>query len=214
VVRFKENMGHGRAREAAIEMASGELVAVCDADDINETLRFAIQFDYLVRHPGISIVGSYVEEFGGARGRATRSVPLTDQDIKKYAKFRCPMNQMTVMFRRQDVLRAGSYKDFYHNEDYYLWIRMMLDECQFANIPKVLVRARTDDATIQRRGGWQYFVSEVRIQRLLLKSGMTNSLYFVSSILIRVVVQLLVPAKFRGYLFHMFFRRSSPNAAR
>ena len=35
------------------------------------------------------------------------------------------MNQVTVMFKKEDVAEVGGYIDWYCEEDYYLWIRML-----------------------------------------------------------------------------------------
>ena len=39
---------------------------------------------------------------------------------------------------------VGGYKDFYHNEDYFLWIRLINAGYQLANIPEILVHANVD----------------------------------------------------------------------
>jgi len=77
---------------------------------------------------------------------------------------------MTVMFRKEHVLLAGNYMEFYHNEDYYLWVRMHLRGYQFYNLPLTLVKARIDDSFYNRRGGWRYFNSEYRIQKFMLEN--------------------------------------------
>ena len=46
------------------------------------------------------------------------------------------MNQVSVMFRKNDVINAGGYLDWHFNEDYYLWIRMYLNGFKFKNILK------------------------------------------------------------------------------
>lgn len=33
---------------------------------------------------------------------------------------------MTVMFRKSDIMSVGNYKEWFLNEDYYLWIRLAL----------------------------------------------------------------------------------------
>ena len=64
---------------------------------------------------------------------------------------------MTVMFKKDEVLEAGNYKQFYHNEDYYLWVRMYLNGGNFYNIPEILVDVRINEKFYGRRGGLKYF---------------------------------------------------------
>ena len=59
---------------------------------------------------------------------------------------------MTVMFYKDKVLKAGGYKDWYCNEDYYLWIRMYLNNVIFHNLNETLVLVRINDKLFTRRG--------------------------------------------------------------
>ena len=68
--------------------------------------------------------------------------------------------------------RFGNYQDWFWNEDYYLWVRMMMNHCVFANIPDVAVNVRSGADQYARRGGKKYFDSEIGIKKLMLKNGM------------------------------------------
>lgn len=57
-------------------------------------------------------------------------------------KKRCPFNHMTVMFKKSDIIASGNYRDWFWNEDYYLWIRLALKEYKFANLANTLVYTR------------------------------------------------------------------------
>ena len=54
------------------------------------------------------------------------------------------------MFKNSEVQRAGGYKDWYHNEDYYLWIRMYLNGSSL-NLKDSLVLVRVGNEMYQRR---------------------------------------------------------------
>ena len=203
---FSLNVGHGQARRCGIDIATHDVIAICDADDLNDITRFKKQFSFLERNPGISIVGAYVEETINGETNKVRMVKESHEDIVTYCKFRCPMNQMTVMFRKKAIIKAGGYKDFYHNEDYYLWIRLIVKGFRFSNIPEVLVTASVDSNTYKRRGGFRYFISEIKIQTLMLKHNITTLPIYVMSIIIRILVQLIIPNKLRKWLFLKYFR--------
>ena len=85
---------------------------------------------------------------------------------------------MTVMFRKSDILKVGNYQEWFWNEDYYLWIRLVLAEKKFANLPDTLVKVRVGEDMYQRRGGMKYFESERNIQRMMLKEGMILMILF------------------------------------
>ena len=162
VVYLKENQGLGKALRKAVTTCKYEIIARMDSDDIAVRNRFELQLAYLMSHPNTDILGGQIEEFIGeitnVAGR--RIVPLTDPDCKDYLKKRCPFNHMSVMYKKTAVLKAGNYRDWFYNEDYYLWVRMALDKCIFANLPEVLVQVRVGKEMYARRGGEKYFRSE------------------------------------------------------
>jgi len=207
VIYLEKNKGHGEARRVGIENARHDLIALMDADDISRYERFERQIS-VFNNNNFSIVGGQIMEIfhDTKKEISVRNVPSADKDIKKYLKTRCPFNQMSVMFRKNDVLKAGNYIDFYHNEDYYLWIRMYLKGFEFYNIPEVLVDVRVDKDFYNRRGGWKYFLSEFRLQKIMYKHNIISLLRLIFNSSARFAIQILVPLKLRGVLFKLFFR--------
>jgi len=201
-----ENVGHGSARRVGIDSALHDVIAICDADDINLPHRFSTQYEYLHENLKISAVGAHIQECTNGKPVAIKLVPSAPEDIRKYCRFRCPINQMTVMFKRKDIMAVGGYQDFYHNEDYFLWIRLINAGYQLANIPEVLVNANVDPQTFVRRGGYRYFKSEMDIQLLLLHYKITNFAIFIVNVTIRIFIQLLIPTSLRQIIFNKFFR--------
>ena len=208
VIRLKENRGHGIARRTCLSNCSYNIVALMDADDISVPRRFEKELDVLLNHDNLSIVGGDIAEFIDRPENIVgyRKVPSGDKEIKEYLKKRCPMNQMTVMFRKGDVERAGGYLDWYCEEDYYLWLRMYLADMNFANIPEVLVNVRVGKEMYQRRGGIRYFKSEAKIQRYMLQNRIICVPTYIFNVLKRLVVQVLMPNRIRGWVFKKFAR--------
>ncbi|MBQ3064013.1 MAG: glycosyltransferase [Clostridia bacterium] len=210
VIRFAENRGHGNARRAGLENCSHNIVALMDADDISVPDRFERQLAEFERDEHLDIVGGAITEFIDEPQNAVgqRVVLATDEEIKRDMKTRCPMNQMTVMFRKDSVQRVGGYVDWYCDEDYYLWIRMLLADMRFANIPDTLVYARVGKEMYQRRGGVKYFKSEARLQKYMRKQGVIGFGTYLSNVLKRLIVQVLLPNRLRGWVFKKFARRT------
>ena len=50
---FPLNVGHGKARSRGIEICMHDIIAICDADDINLPGRFSRQYKYLKENPKI-----------------------------------------------------------------------------------------------------------------------------------------------------------------
>ena len=208
-VRFDENRGHAAARRAGLEAASNELVAIMDADDISEPDRFEKQLAAFETYPDAVVVGGQIKEFIDTTDNVVgeRIVPIDDAGIKRYLRSRCPMNLVTVMYRKHAVLAVGGFMDWYCEEDYYLWIRMALNGAKFANVPDTLVNVRVGREMYRRRGGWRYFKSEARLQGYMLRHGIIGLPRYVYNVVGRFAVQVAMPNNLRGFIFQKLFRK-------
>ena len=208
VIPLVQNMGHAIARQTCLNVAKNELCAVMDADDISVSDRFEKQLKAFEEHPDVSVVGGLIDEFVGNLKNVvgTRTVPEHDVDIKNYLKSRCPMNLVTVMLKKSDVMKVGGYQDWYCAEDYYLWIRLTLGGYKFYNIQENLVYVRVGEEMYQRRGGKRYFQSEAKLQKYMLDHEIISFPKYVYNVLVRWAVQVAMPNKVRGWIFQKLAR--------
>ena len=209
VIKLDKNSGHGNARRVGLSNCTNNIVALMDSDDICVSNRFELQYNFMLNNPDVCVLGGQIEEFEGNINNiiSKREVPETDIQIKEYLKYRCPINQMTVMFRKDKVLEAGGYLDWFCNEDYYLWIRMVLMKNRFHNLKETLVMFRVDMNMYERRGGLKYFISECKIQKLMRKKGLITFYRFSLNIIARLIIQILLPPKIRKLIFLKFARK-------
>lgn len=208
VIRLEKNIGHGNARRIGLASCKNELVAIMDADDISEEDRFEKEIEKFKEIDNLAIVGGNISEFIGTPDNIVgeRNLPSDDKEIKEYLKKRCPMNLVTVMFKKSLVESVGGFIDWYCEEDYYLWIRMFLANMQFANVSESLVKVRVGKEMYRRRGGWRYFKSEARLQKFMLKNKVINLATYISNVAKRFIVQVLLPNRLRGWVFKKFAR--------
>lgn len=213
IIRLIENVGHGNARRVSLDNASYELVALMDADDVSFPDRFEKQLNAFKENPDISIVGGNISEFIDTEENVIgyRIVPEKHEQISKYLKKRCPMNQVTVMFKNSDVKEVGGYIDWFWEEDYYLWLRMYLAGKKFANIQDVLCNVRVGEQMYQRRGGLKYFMSEKALQKFMKESKIIGFCTYFINVVKRFIVQVILPNKLRGWFFKMFAREKRIN---
>ncbi len=211
VIRLEKNLGHGEARRTGLAACTYELVALMDADDISVPDRFEKQLKAFSEDESLAIVGGNITEFIDTPENvvAQRIVPQTDGEIKAYMKTRCPMNQMTVMFRKDLVDAVGGYIDWYCEEDYYLWLRMALAGMKFANLQENLVNVRVGADMYRRRGGMKYFVSEARLQKYMLEQNVIGCGTYLSNVIKRLILQVLLPNKVRGWVFQNLARKKA-----
>ncbi|MEX2411722.1 MAG: glycosyltransferase [Candidatus Paceibacterota bacterium] len=202
--KLPENVGRGKARHIAITSAKFEYIAMMDADDISKKDRFEKQMKK-IRDSDADIIGSYIEEFEKFPGdtKIIRKVPITHEQIMKFAKWKQPMNHVTILFKRQAYLGTGGYRGFRMLEDFELFHRMILSGMRFANIPEVLVYVRFAEENQSKRSGMRYFKEEYQILKEMRKSGHMNSIQFMFSFLIRLITRIMplgIANKFYKYI--------------
>lgn len=209
IVRLPETRGHGEARRAGLAVCQYDLVAIMDADDIASPDRFERQIPLFEADPTLSVVGSQITEFIGTPDNlvARRAVLKTDKEIKRDMKKRCPFNMMTVVFRKSDAEKVGGFIDWYCNEDYYLWLRMLQKGMRFANLPDALVNARVGIEMYRRRGGRDYYASEKKLQKWMLENKIIGYGTYFINVSKRFIVQRLLPNRLRGWVFRTFARK-------
>lgn len=209
IIRLDKNGGLGNALKLGVENATYSLVARMDSDDICLPKRFEKQVAYMAEHQECDIVGGQMTEFIGEPTNVVgkRVVPESNEAIYEYMRSRCALNHVTVMFRKDTILKVGNYQDWFWNEDYYLWVRMMMNKCVFANLSDVLVNVRSGEDQYARRGGMKYFKSEEGIQRLMLDNKLINRCEYSVNVAKRLIVQLLLPNWLRGWVFRTFARK-------
>ncbi|HIP14768.1 MAG TPA: glycosyltransferase [Sulfurimonas autotrophica] len=193
IIKLKENIGLGKALNKGMKHCSYEWIARMDSDDIAFPKRFEKQFAMLVENPDIDILGSWICEFDDDPVMCSkeRKVPALHRDIVKFAKYRNPLNHMTVVFRKDAVLDVSGYLPMNGFEDYYLWMRMLMKGKRFANLPQVLVKARTGRGMIVRRQGWKYAKDELALEKAAYQMGFWSMTDLAKNFFTRFLPRLL-----------------------
>ncbi|WP_297900693.1 glycosyltransferase [uncultured Parabacteroides sp.] len=207
VILLPTNQGLGKALNEGLKYCSYDIVARMDTDDIAKPDRFEKQLSIFREYPEVDVVGAWIDEFEGEVSNvlSVRKVPEWHGKIFLFAKRRNPVNHPVVMFRRSAVLKAGGYKHFPLFEDYYLWVRMLMDGARFYNIQESLLFFRSSPDMFKRRGGWRYALTEVRLQMLFYRMNFINLFSLLRNICIRLITRLL-PNDFRSLLYKRFIR--------
>lgn len=189
----EKNLGLGLSLKKGLEACSEEIVARMDSDDICHPKRFETQYKFLQENPDISAVGSWIAEFSLNKDKINtyRKLPVDSDELFDFAKKRCPLNHPTVMYRKEDIIFVGSYDNFRFQQDYHLWGRLLNSGYKIYNIPKVLLFMRADNKLFNRRGGMDYFRSEVAVQKYFLQIGFINKFEFIRNYFIRGTVRVV-----------------------
>ncbi len=133
-----DNMGLAATLNKGVDLASTNIIARMDQDDIAHSDRLEKQFKFLEENPEISIVGSWIKHFPKTEIVKVPAFP----DLMDFLNS-CVMNHPTVMFRKSDFLKYDlKYNsELKTSEDYDLWTRAVRI-LSFANIQEVLLDYR------------------------------------------------------------------------
>lgn len=202
------NRGLGVALNKGLEVCSYDIIARMDTDDIAKNNRFEKQISVFQNDPSVDVVGAWIDEFEENTSTiiSTRKLPETHQKIKDLAQYRNPINHPVVMFKKAAVINAGSYQHCPFFEDYYLWIRMLMNGAKFYNIQEALLFFRISSDMFKRRGGWRYVLCEYHFQKTIRDIGYISTFVFVKNIVLHFCVRL-VPNSIRAYIYKKILRK-------
>lgn len=207
IVTLTVNVGLGKALNEGLKHCSYDIVARMDTDDIAKPERFEKQLAVFQEHPEIDVVGAWVDEFEDdiSKIKSVRKLPESHEEIRRFAERRNPVNHPVVMFRKSAVLAAGEYQHFPLFEDYYLWVRMLMNGAKFYNMQESLLYFRVSPDMFKRRGGLKYAWNEVCFQHCLLKMGFISWKRFCMNVLLRFPVRI-APNSIRTFIYKNFLR--------
>ncbi|MBE5996940.1 MAG: glycosyltransferase [Lachnospiraceae bacterium] len=205
VLRLERNEGLGNALNKGLMLCKNDLVARMDSDDLSYPDRCEKELGLFEAFPELDIVSGTIEEFTDDPEVITgsRSLPASYPEILHFSRKRNPFNHPAVMFRKEAVEKAGGYNERFHLfEDYYLWIRMLQKGCHGANLKDPILKMRTSESQMLRRGGYRYTKDMLAFHRWILRSGWSRPLDFLTGAVPHAVVCLL-PNRLRLRIYQM-----------
>lgn len=157
IVRLSKNSGLGIALNEGLKACKNEIVMRMDSDDISLPTRAE---EELVLMDKYELVGSWISDFDKTSDfLGIRKVCENYEDIKKQSVYRSPFCHPSVMFRKSTIEKAGGYMHLPYVEDWYLWIRILMQTKNVYNIQKVLVKMRSGAEQVERRGNHEFYLS-------------------------------------------------------
>lgn len=210
-LKLEKNMGLGEALRQGILECKNEIVARMDTDDISKPNRFKRQLEIFKNNPEIDIVGGWIEEFEEKNNKkeikSFRNVPEEHLKIVETMKKLNPFNHPTVMYKKSKVISSGNYNEKYNKlEDYYLWFRMMKNDCKFYNLQEAILSFRVSDNTFRKRNGKRMLVDTYKLYKEFYECGFINFYEFIRNIFIWSLYRIL-PIKIVNQLKKYFLRK-------
>ena len=208
IVAFEKNRGLGLALKDGVLACSYEYIARMDTDDVCKFNRFEKQIKFLKDNPNVVLLGCSSEEFDTnvEKPYALMRLPCKHKEIVRFASKRNPFRHPTVVFKKNAVLKSGNYRDFKYFEDYDLFVRIILNGYEVANLDEFLVCVRADKEQFSRRGGLLYLKYDLKFQKFLYCSDFVNLFQFIENVVVRSVVRLL-PNCIRIWVYKSLLRK-------
>ena len=143
LLRNPINLHQSGAINTALQEATGDYIAILDADDIAHPERLARQVAFLEIHPSVGVVGSQVQGID-AQGlpRGDTRFPTDPQYSRWVIFFGTPVLHSAAMVRRElfSAIKGYSRRWRYAN-DYSLWAEL-IKRTDISNVPETLVSYR------------------------------------------------------------------------
>lgn len=206
VIQLEKNVGLGRALNIGMQHCRHEIIARMDSDDYALPQRCEKQLA-VMNGNDVDIVSASIQEYDSELEipGVLRTIPESHEEIMRFAKKRNPFNHPCVMYRKSAVEAAGRYQDFYLLEDYYLWIRMLMNGCKGRNIQEVLLKMRAGSEIYMRRAGLKYAMSQCKLLCYMKRVGFIGLGQMMFSMVARCVIAVL-PNRCRRLIYRLRLR--------
>lgn len=208
IVRLPENVGIGAATDAGLRQCKNNLVAKMDADDIAVPDRCRRQLERFAENPELTVIGGIIEEFDEDPEKpfAVRDVPVSNEEIRSFARRRQPFNNGTVMYKRDAVIAVGGYRRLHRNEDYELYIRMLAAGYYCENLSETLVLYRCNRGAQYRRASWKTLVGCFQSRWHALRIGYCSVFDFLFCVCGQMFM-FACPGRVQSWLYARFLRK-------
>jgi glycosyltransferase involved in cell wall biosynthesis len=173
VVSNTHGLGAGHAANAGLAAASGEYIAIMDADDVSRPQRLQLEVDFLNRHPAYALVGGGFEWFDERGPKQTIHHPSSCLEIGLRSVTNTFFGHSTVMFRRSVLDVVGTYPNI-EGED-YAFLSRITRHFRSTNLSDIVVNYRDNHASLT------YTQGAVRIGQRVKETSRENYAYYLGS---------------------------------
>lgn len=168
----EQQTGIGFALNKGLQEAKGEYIARFDADDICNADRLAKQVNFFKNNPYYILCGSDAEYMAenGEHLFYFRCIGHSHEEIMQQLYVYCPFIHSSVMYRKDAVLKAGSYSTDAHNfEDYLLWVQLV-KYGKYGNLPERLLKVRFNPSSVTIDEKWRGMLFR-QLKRKIINQG-------------------------------------------
>lgn len=153
----RPNGGIAKALNLGLQYARAKYIVRFDADDICQTERLRIQYDFMEANPDYILAGSEAEyiDMNGEYIFSFHCAGYSDEEIKNLPIQCCPFMHVAVIYKKQAVLDAGGYNENAHTfEDHLLWASL-IKKGKVCNLARSLVTVRFNPESVTIDEKWR-----------------------------------------------------------
>jgi glycosyltransferase involved in cell wall biosynthesis len=150
------NLGVSAALNRAFEKASGELVALCGADDLWDRQKLEWQSETFAADPRIDIAFGHARMFGIVQGDFVRPSDTGVLDGPALARRMYAGNIIaapSAVIRRSLHQELGGFREDLAGEDYEFWMRALRAGAVFYYDPRLILHYRRHGENLSMPGG-------------------------------------------------------------
>jgi len=143
LIRNEKNLGLTKSLNKALTIAKGKLVARQDADDLSVETRLEKQYEFLMENPDIILISSSASIIDSKGNEIhPKHYKLSSEQIEKYLRRQNVIVHGSVMFRKNEIMELGGYREhFRYAQDYDLWLRI-IDKHKIYILPEYLYKVK------------------------------------------------------------------------
>lgn len=153
IIIYRIQLGqHASSINYGMMMAKSNYVARMDYDDICLPERLKKQYEFLIKHPNVGVVGSSYARIN-EKGEVFKTVHArtSSKEIRRILPFSNPFCHPSVMLRKDMIFKISGYSGGLFSEDYSLWLRASRDKnFELRNLDEILLHYRITN--FQSRG--------------------------------------------------------------
>lgn len=147
----RENRGLGNTLNELIDLASYDLIARMDADDIAHIDRIKLQVERLQANPELSMLGGQINFLVNENIFNRADMPLDHKEIRReLMRGRFPICHPAIMFRKNLAKQVGCYRVGGAGEDLDFFLRMS-EIGEIANLSQKILTYRMELNSLSSR---------------------------------------------------------------
>lgn len=199
LIKNKKNLGLALSLNRGLKAAKGDFIARMDADDVSLPQRFAEQVKFLINHPKVDIVGTWVKLID-EKGKIIGSVrkPAADVKIKAMNKWIAGLIHPTWMARAEVFKKLGGYNpDYDMVEDYHFLLKA--ENFKMANIAKELLLWRSQKKRRSQKDIQEMYEKSFKLKWQYFKKGKFG-FFYLPFLLRSFISTYFFPIKLKIYL--------------